>query len=199
MLLKYNVLDDPNVREVIGQDVSTSEIFENAWREDTSGSQDLRKLDQTVYPHCECALVAYLASNAQTEPDIDSRPYGFIGVSGPSCLACWMYLSVLNGIPDEYGLPEFSFSKSHAEVYSPWAKPEIPDRQLNTLVDSRLHERARDKLIGALRSEKDIDVDLDTIMKQLRQWGDPDVSAIALYDLAILISTRRIFFGRCDH
>lgn len=41
VLLKYDVLDGPDVREVIGQDAPVPEIFESAWRDDASGSQGL--------------------------------------------------------------------------------------------------------------------------------------------------------------
>lgn len=65
-----------------------------------------------------------------------------------------MYLSVLNDVADQDGLPESSFSKSRADAYTPWAKPVIPDRQLDALVDSQLYACAHDQLTNTLRSEE---------------------------------------------
>ena len=177
--LKYDLLDDPNIREVTNQDPSASEIFESTWKSNASDCQEPWKLDQIVYPHCECTLLAYLASIARADADSNNDPYGFIGVSEPSCIGCSLYFSVYNEIADKHGLPKLNITAFRAVPCFPWAMPTIEDTELYMLLDSRLCTRVRRILEETIGEEVNVRrnrLELEAIMNHFRETGNLDAS-----------------------
>ena len=151
--LEYDLLNDSSISKVVEESSMMAQIFRSAWTKSSRGSEEPWKLDAIVYPHCECALLAYLVSSDQVDAN-GADSYGFIGSSKSWCTACWLYFSTYNDVADKYGLSKFHVSKPHAEVYSPWAKPALPDGELGSLVETRLYAQALDALWDTLKQEQ---------------------------------------------
>ncbi|KAL5480787.1 hypothetical protein ACEPAI_9727 [Sanghuangporus weigelae] len=155
VLLQYDLLNDPSLCRIVAQAHWTARMFEDLWKRAVSDGKGVWRLERTVYPHCECALLAHLVTDIPTMKE-DTKPYGFIGVSNGSCTGCSLYFSAYNDVAEKAGLPKFYMSKFNADTCHPWAKPEISREELSQDFESRLCTRARSLLDEALDLTKDL-------------------------------------------
>ena len=72
-----------------------------------------------LHVHCECALIHRLMTKDGSNWD-NVLPFNYIGVSKPSCSACYLWIEAFN----DQGGRKFYTRGSHGKWYWPWVMPE---------------------------------------------------------------------------